>query len=65
MISALNQKKGADLMTAPSVVTRSELRAKIEIIRGLSTEYDPPEIPQSSLVVEFKEVEVLVALVEV
>ena len=48
VIRALNQKKGADLMTAPSVVTRSGQRAKIEIIREFiyPTEYDPPEIPQ-------------------
>ncbi len=48
MIRALKQKKGADLMSAPSVVTRSGQRAKIEIIREFiyPTEYDPPEIPQ-------------------
>ena len=48
VIRALNQKKGADLMSAPSVVTRSGQRAKIEIIREFiyPTEYDPPEIPQ-------------------
>jgi len=48
VVRALNQKKGADLMTAPSVVTRSGQRAKIEIIREFiyPTEYDPPEIPQ-------------------
>ena len=49
VIRALNQKKGSDLMTAPSVVTRSGQRAKIEIIREFiyPTEYDPPEIPQN------------------
>lgn len=48
VIRALKQKKGADLMSAPSVVTRSGQRAKIEIIREFiyPTEYDPPEIPQ-------------------
>ncbi len=48
IIRALNQKKGTDLMTAPSVVTKSGQRAKIEIIREFiyPTEYDPPEIPQ-------------------
>lgn len=48
VIRALNQRKGADLMTAPSVVTRSGQRAKIEVIREFiyPTEYDPPEIPQ-------------------
>ena len=49
VIRALNQEKGSDLMTAPSVVTRSGQRAKIEIIREFiyPTEYDPPEIPQN------------------
>jgi general secretion pathway protein D len=49
VIRALKQKKGADLMSAPSVVTRSGQRAKIEIIREFiyPTEYDPPEIPQN------------------
>ncbi len=48
VIRALKQKKGADLMSAPSIVTRSGQRAKIEIIREFiyPTEYDPPEIPQ-------------------
>ena len=48
VIRALNQKKGTDLMSAPSVVTRSGQRAKIEIIREFiyPTEFDPPEIPQ-------------------
>ncbi len=49
VIRALNQRKGTDLMTAPSVVTRSGQRAKIEVIREFiyPTEYDPPEIPQN------------------
>jgi general secretion pathway protein D len=49
VIRALNQRKGSDLMTAPSVVTRSGQRAKIEVIREFiyPTEYDPPEIPQN------------------
>ena len=48
VMRALNQRKGTDLMTAPSVVTRSGQRAKIEIIREFiyPTEFDPPEIPQ-------------------
>jgi general secretion pathway protein D len=48
VIRALQQRKGTDLMTAPSVVTRSGQRAKIEIIREFiyPTEFDPPEIPQ-------------------
>lgn len=49
VIRALSQKKGADLMSAPSVVTTAGQRAKIEIIREFiyPTEYDPPEIPQT------------------
>ncbi|MFP6871920.1 MAG: Amuc_1098 family type IV pilus outer membrane protein [Verrucomicrobiales bacterium] len=48
VIRALQQRKGTDLMTAPSIVTRSGQRAKIEIIREFiyPTEFDPPEIPQ-------------------
>ncbi|MDF1816113.1 MAG: type II and III secretion system protein [Verrucomicrobiales bacterium] len=47
MIRALNQKKGVDLLSAPSVMARSGNRAKIEVIREFiyPTEYDPPEIP--------------------
>ena len=48
VMRALAQKKGTDLMSAPSIVTRSGQRAKIEIIREFiyPTEFDPPEIPQ-------------------
>jgi general secretion pathway protein D len=47
MIRALNQRKGVDLLSAPSVLARSGQRAKIEVIREFiyPTEYDPPEIP--------------------
>jgi general secretion pathway protein D len=47
MIRALDQKKGVDLLSAPSVMARSGQRAKIEVIREFiyPTEYDPPEIP--------------------
>jgi len=46
-IRALSQKKGVDLLSAPSVMARSGQRAKIEVIREFiyPTEYDPPEIP--------------------
>lgn len=49
VVRALSQSKGVDLMTAPSVVTRSGQRAKIEVIREFiyPTEFDPPEIPES------------------
>ncbi len=49
IMRGLAQKKGADLMTAPSVVTRPGQRATIEIIREFiyPTEYEPPELPNS------------------
>jgi len=45
----LAQKQGADIMTAPSIVSRSGERATIEIIREFiyPTEYDPPELPNN------------------
>ena len=48
VVRALSQKKGVDLMSAPSVVTRSGQRATIEVIREFiyPTEFDPPEIPE-------------------
>ena len=47
MIRALNQRKGTDLLSAPSVMARSGQRAKVEVVREFiyPTEYDPPEIP--------------------
>jgi general secretion pathway protein D len=49
VMRALSQKKGVDLMTAPSVIVRGGQRSKIEIIREFPypTEYDPPQIPQN------------------
>ncbi len=49
IMRGLNQKKGVDLMTAPSVTAKSSQKATIEIIREFiyPTEYDPPELPQS------------------
>ena len=49
VIRALSQNKGVDLVTAPTVVTKSGQRAKITSVRELiyPTEYDPPQIPQS------------------
>ena len=43
----LSQKRGVDIMTAPSVVARSGEEATIEIIREFiyPSEYDPPELP--------------------
>ena len=45
----LSQKKGVDLMTAPSVTARSGQKATIEVIREFiyPTEYEPPELPTS------------------
>ncbi len=47
VIRALSQKKGVDLMTAPSVTTRSGQRANIEVVREFiyPTEFTPPQIP--------------------
>lgn len=47
VIRALDQKKGTDLLSAPSVTTKPGLPARIEIIREFiyPTEYDPPELP--------------------
>lgn len=47
IMRGLSQKKGADLMTAPSVTAKSGQKATIEIIREFiyPTEYEPPEIP--------------------
>lgn len=49
IMRGLAQKKGADLMTAPSVTARSGQKAKIEIIREFiyPTEYEPPQLPTS------------------
>ncbi len=49
IMRGLAQKKGTDLMTAPSVTAKSGQKAKIEIIREFiyPTEYEPPQIPQS------------------
>lgn len=47
IMRGLSQKKGADIMTAPSVVAIPGETATIEIIREFiyPTEYDPPELP--------------------
>jgi general secretion pathway protein D len=48
VMRAHNKKKGADLLSAPQVTTRSGQRAKVEVIREFiyPTEFEPPEIPQ-------------------
>ncbi len=50
VIRALNQKKGIDLMTAPKVATKSGSKAVINIVREFRypSEFDPPQIPQST-----------------
>jgi len=49
IMRGLAQKKGADIMTAPSVTARSGQKATIEIIREFiyPTEYEPPELPNN------------------
>ncbi|KAB2639152.1 MAG: type II and III secretion system protein [Verrucomicrobia bacterium] len=49
IMRGLAQKKGADLMTAPSVTAKSGQKATIQIIREFiyATEYAPPQLPQS------------------
>jgi general secretion pathway protein D len=49
IMRGLSQKKGTDLMTAPSITAISGQTATIEIIREFiyPTEYEPPEIPTS------------------
>ena len=44
---ALDQKTGIDLVSKPSVITKSGQKATIELVREFiyPTEYDPPQIP--------------------
>jgi general secretion pathway protein D len=48
IMRGVSQKKGVDLMTAPSITAKSGQKATIEIIREFiyPTEYEPPEVPQ-------------------
>ena len=48
-VRAISQKKGVDLMSVPSVITRSGIKAEINLVRELifPTEFEPPEIPQN------------------
>ncbi|MHB1079928.1 MAG: Amuc_1098 family type IV pilus outer membrane protein [Prosthecobacter sp.] len=48
VIRGLSQKKGVDLMSAPSVTTKSGTRATMEVTREFiyPTEFDPPRLPQ-------------------
>lgn len=47
VVRALDQKKGIDMVSQPSVVTRSGQKASVEIVRELiyPTEFDPPQVP--------------------
>jgi general secretion pathway protein D len=49
VIRALNQKKGIDLMSAPTVTTKSGNKAVVNVIREFRypTEFNPPQIPQT------------------
>ena len=50
IMRGLSQKKGSDIMTAPSIVAKSGQTATIEIIREFiyPTEYEPPQLPNST-----------------
>lgn len=49
VMRGLAQKKGSDIMNAPSVLARPGETARIEVVRQFiyPTEYDPPELPDS------------------
>lgn len=49
VMRGLNQKKGVDILSKPSVITRSSQQASISIVREFiyPTEYEPPQIPTS------------------
>ncbi|MCX6875739.1 MAG: type II and III secretion system protein [Verrucomicrobia bacterium] len=50
IMRGLAQKKGTDLMTAPSVTAKHGQKATIEIVREFiyATEYEPPQLPQQN-----------------
>ena len=50
VVRALNQKKGIDLLSAPSVTTKSGQRAIIEVVREFRypLTYTPPQVPSIS-----------------
>lgn len=50
VIRAMDQRKGIDLMTAPTVTTKSGNKAVINVVREFRypTEFDPPQIPQNT-----------------
>src|SRR6202035_2860348 len=50
VIRALNQKKGIDLLSAPSVTTKSGQRAIVEVVREFRypSPFSPPQVPNIS-----------------
>lgn len=54
VMRGLSQKKGVDMMTCPSTVSRSGQASRIQVIREFiyPTEYEPPELPQTISSVE-------------
>jgi len=48
VIRALDQAKGIDLLSAPTITTNSGQKATIEVIRRFiyPSDYDPPQVPQ-------------------
>lgn len=48
VLRAIDQAKGVDLMSAPSVTTKSGQRATVEVVREFiyPATYSPPEVPQ-------------------
>jgi general secretion pathway protein D len=49
VVRALNQSKGVDLLSSPSITARDQEEASIDIVREFRypTEFTPPQIPQS------------------
>lgn len=49
IMRGLNQKKGTDIMTAPSILARSGEKATVKVVREFiyPTEYEPPELPSN------------------
>ncbi len=47
LMRGLNQKKGVDILSVPSVTTKSGVKASIEVTREMlyPTEFDPPQLP--------------------
>ena len=50
VVRALNQAKGVDLLSSPSITAKDQEEATIEVVREFRypTEFTPPQIPQTS-----------------